>query len=137
MQFPKPSEADKDRFRALIPDAAGVEVRAMFGNLGAFVNGNMFAGLFGPAIGIKLLDEDSRDAFAALDGVGPFGPPERPLGGYLSLPPAWAAHPDLAAPWVERALEEVAALPAKAARPRPTRRPAAGHAVDRDPGDGS
>jgi TfoX/Sxy family transcriptional regulator of competence genes len=47
MQIPKPTEDDKAFFRSVVPDAAGVEVKPMFGNLGAFVNGNMFAGLFG------------------------------------------------------------------------------------------
>ena len=122
MQIPKPSEADKDRFCALVPHVAGVEVRAMFGNLGAFVNGNMFAGMSGPTIGVKLLEQASRDALAAIEGVGPFGPAERPMAGYLTLPPAWAGDPKLAAPWVEQALAQVAALPpktAKVAKPKP------------------
>jgi hypothetical protein len=51
MQIPKPGEADKQFFLGLIPDDPAVEVKPMFGNLGAFVNGNMFAGLFGPAVG--------------------------------------------------------------------------------------
>jgi hypothetical protein len=42
--MPKPTEADKDRFRSLVPDDPRVEVKPMFGNLGAFVNGNMFVG---------------------------------------------------------------------------------------------
>ena len=61
MQMPKPTEADKDRFRSLVPDDPRIEVKPMFGNLGAFVNGNMFAGLFGPDIGVKL------DAVSNLD----------------------------------------------------------------------
>lgn len=40
--------ADKDRFRAVVPDNPDVVVKPMFGNPGAFVKGNMFAGLFGP-----------------------------------------------------------------------------------------
>ena len=51
MQIPKCSEEDKSRFRELVPDLPAVEVRPMFGNLGAFVNGNMFAGLFGSSGG--------------------------------------------------------------------------------------
>ena len=54
MQVPKPTEADKDRFRSLVPADPRVEVKPMFGNLGAFVNGNMFMGLFGADIGVKL-----------------------------------------------------------------------------------
>jgi len=120
LQIPKPSEAGKDRFRSLIPEAAGVEVKAMFGNLGAFVNGNMFAGLFGPNVGVKLLDEASRDGLAGIEGVGPFGPPERPMAGYLTLPTDWAVDPALAAPWVERAMAQVAALSPKPKNVKPT-----------------
>ena len=31
----------------MLPDDPEIEVKPMFGNLGAFVHGNMFAGLFG------------------------------------------------------------------------------------------
>ena len=116
MHVPKPTDADKVRFRDLIPHEPGVEVKAMFGNLGAFVNGNMFAGLFGPLIGIKLADHDRQELAAA--GAGPFGPPERPMGGYLTLPPAVLAHPDDAAAWIHRALDHVATMPPKASKQR-------------------
>jgi TfoX/Sxy family transcriptional regulator of competence genes len=53
MQVPRPTEDDKERFRALVPDDPRVEVKPMFGNLGAFVDGNMFMGLFGSDIGVK------------------------------------------------------------------------------------
>jgi len=49
MEIPKPTEEDKEFFLGLIPGDPDVEVKPMFGNLGAFVHGNMFAGLFGPA----------------------------------------------------------------------------------------
>jgi len=92
MEIPKPTEADKEFFRSLIPDDPAVEVKPMFGNLGAFVHGNMFAGLFGPAVGVRL-DEAASKELAVIDGSGPFGPAERPMGGYLSLPAAWRACP--------------------------------------------
>jgi hypothetical protein len=111
MQIPKPSEADKDRFRALVPDDPRVQVKPMFGNLGAFVNGNMFMGLFGPDIGLKLSRTD-LDRLALVAGSGPFGPAERPMGGYLNLPVALIGTPD-AEHWVRQALEYVAGLPPK------------------------
>ncbi len=46
----------------------------MFGNLGAFVHGNMFAGLFGPDVGVRL-DDAWREELAAVAGSGPFGRP--------------------------------------------------------------
>jgi len=42
----------------------------MFGNLGAFVNGNMFMGLFGSDVGVKLPD-DARQQLLAQPGTGP------------------------------------------------------------------
>jgi TfoX/Sxy family transcriptional regulator of competence genes len=109
MQVPRPTEDDKERFRALVPEDPRVEVKPMFGNLGAFVNGNMFMGLFGSDVGIKVdpAEQDRlRDA-----GAGPYGPAERPMGGYLTLPDS--ATPDEVAAWVASALSYVAKLPPK------------------------
>lgn len=111
MQMPKHSDEAKAHFRSLISEAAGVEVKQMFGSLGAFVNGNMFAGLFGENIGVKL-DADSLEELRAMPGSGPFGPAERPMGGYLSLPPD-LADADKSA-WTDRARDYVATLPPKA-----------------------
>ena len=124
MEIAKPSDADRAFFRQLVPAAPGVEVKAMFGNLGAFVNGNMFAGLFGPSVGVRL-DDAGRDELSAIAGAGPFGPVAHPMGGYVSLPAAWrggAADRRKAEAWVGRALAHVAALPAKIPKPtKPTK----------------
>jgi hypothetical protein len=64
MKIPKPTEGDRERFTALVPEAPQVEVKPMFGNLAAFVNGNMFVGLFGSDVGIKLPDDDQRQLLA-------------------------------------------------------------------------
>lgn len=117
MEIPKPSEDDRHFFRSVIPEAADVEIKPMFGNLGAFVNGNMFAGLFGPDIGVRLNEAD-RDELAATEGSGPFGPDERPMGGYLALPAAWRESPDIAADWVRRALTHVRSMPPKVKKAR-------------------
>jgi TfoX/Sxy family transcriptional regulator of competence genes len=114
--MPKASDADKEFFQSVVPEHAGVEVKPMFGNLGAFVNGNMFAGLFGDSVGVKLDDAD-RDELAGIDGSGPFGPADRPMGGYLALPPAWRDEPAQAAGWVARAYEYVAGMPPKPPKP--------------------
>src|SRR5215212_9841840 len=106
--MPKPTDADRERFRSLVPDAAGVETKPMFGNLGAFVNGNMFMGLFGSDVGVKLPDP-AGGALLAQPGTGPFGPQERPMSGYVTLPGDWSARD--AAPWVEQALAAASALP--------------------------
>ncbi len=109
MEIPKPTEEDRARFQALVPDDGRVEIKPMFGNLGAFVNGNMFMGLFGRAIGVKLPPDDLDVAMAA--GGGPFGPSERPMSGYVALPPTMEA--DMRRSMVTKALDYVGALPAK------------------------
>jgi TfoX/Sxy family transcriptional regulator of competence genes len=88
----------------------------MFGNIAGFVNGNMFAGLFGSDIGVKLSTTDQEQLLAA--GGGPFGPAERPMGGYISLPSSWRDDPTKGGGWAERALAYVATLPPKASKPR-------------------
>ena len=81
----------------------------MFGNLGAFVNGNMFMGLFGSDIGVKVSPTDEERLRAA--GGGPFGPGERPMGGYVSLPSTATAED--AEEWITSALSYVGSLPPK------------------------
>jgi len=120
MEIPKPSDKDRQFFRSLIPDEPSVEVKPMFGNLGAFVNGNMFAGLFGPDVGVRL-DQSGSGELSAIEGSGPFGPAERPMSGYLTLPRAWRATPELASDWVERALAHVGAMPPKVKKPKPAK----------------
>jgi TfoX/Sxy family transcriptional regulator of competence genes len=115
MQIPKPADADKEFFRSVLPDDPEIEVKPMFGNLGAFVHGNMFAGLFGPDLGVRL-DDAGRAELAAVGGSGRSGRP----GGRaadLSLPRAWRASPELAAGWVGRAHGYVATLPPERKEP--------------------
>jgi hypothetical protein len=115
MDLPKHSDEAKARFRSLVAPAPAVEVKPMFGSLGAFVNGNMFAGLFGEDVGVKL-DADGLEELRALPGSGPFGPPGRPMGGYLSLPPD--LDDAVLITWVDRARDHVATLPPKVKKPR-------------------
>lgn len=118
MEMPKASDADKSRFRAVMPHLPEVVVKPMFGNLGAFVNGNMLAGLFGPTIGVKLSETD-KETLESTERTVPFGPAERPMGGYTGLPETWngdggGTGEERARAWVEKAFEYVAGLPPKA-----------------------
>lgn len=114
MQVPRPTAADKERFRTLVPTESNVEIKPMFGNLGAFVNGNMFMGLLGADIGVKL-PEEHRTRLLAQPGAGPFGPEGRPMAAYVTLPAGWSARK--ARPWIAAAHAAAAALPPKAAKP--------------------
>ena len=113
MEIAKPSEDDKEYFRSVVEDLPGVEVKPMFGNLAAFVNGNMFCGLFGPAVGVRL-PESARDELLAVPGAAPFGPEDRPMKEYVALPPAWRNEAALTDEWVARALEHTSSMPPKA-----------------------
>ena len=115
--MPKPTEADKDYFRSIVPDDPRVEIKPMFGNLAAFVNGNMFMGLFGSDVGVRL-PEAERASLLEIEGAGPFGPEERPMGEYVALPPVWRDEAERAAEWSERALDHIAALPPKVKKPK-------------------
>ena len=106
MKMPKATDEDKERFRELMALVPGIEVKPMFGQLGGFVNGNMCAGLFAPTIGVKLAAADMEE-LAALGG-GPFGPVERPMSGWLTLPDGVDG-----AEWVARAAAYIATLPPK------------------------
>jgi TfoX/Sxy family transcriptional regulator of competence genes len=105
VHLPKPTEADRARFLSLVPDDPRVEVKPMFGQLAALVNGNMFFGIFGSTLGVKLGPADLERLLAA--GGGPFGPAERPMNGYATLPDGDPGD------WIARALAYVAGLPPK------------------------
>jgi hypothetical protein len=125
MEMPKASDADKEHFRSVLPNHAEVVIKPMFGHLGAFVHGNMFAGLFGSTIGVKLSEAD-KELLEGTERTVPFGPPERPMGGYTGLPEVWNAEGSgdeaRAKAWVEKAYSYVAGLPPKepkVSKPRP------------------
>ena len=61
-------------------------------------------------IGVKLPRAEQEELLAHPE-AGPFGPAERPMGGYVALPAGWSAAE--ARPWVEKAFAHVAALPPK------------------------
>ena len=116
MEMPKAPDEAKERFRSLVPDSPEVSVKPMFGNLGAFVNGNMFAGLFGRTIGIRLSPED-KEQLESGERTVPFGPAERPMREYTGLPEIWNEEGDgddaRAKAWIRKAYEHVAGLPPK------------------------
>jgi TfoX/Sxy family transcriptional regulator of competence genes len=113
MEIPKPTPAARSLFDTLVPSDDRVEVKPMFGNVGAFVNGNMFMGVFGSDVGLKLTDADQQALRAA--GGQSFGPAERPMGGYVSLPSGFTAK--AAEPWVKKSVDHVGGLPPKVKKP--------------------
>jgi TfoX/Sxy family transcriptional regulator of competence genes len=114
--MPKPHPDTVARFDAAIPDAPGVARRLMFGQPSAFVNGNMFMGLFGEDMIVRLSPAD-RAEMTALGGA-PFEPMGRPMKEYVTVAAPVREDPDALAGWVQRALALAAALPPRLAKPR-------------------
>jgi TfoX/Sxy family transcriptional regulator of competence genes len=110
--MPKPSEQAKAAFTKLVPDGPAVTLRPMFGNLAAFVNGNMFAGLFGEDLFVRLPEDES--AKVRQQGGRDFAPMAgRPMKGYVTVPGTWRDKPAAVKGWIATALEVTGKMPAK------------------------
>jgi TfoX/Sxy family transcriptional regulator of competence genes len=114
MKMPRPDSDDRAFFQSVLPKDPRVHVRPMFGNDAAFVNGNMFAGLFGKALFVRLSEEDQAELLKQ-KGASKFSPMEgRSMSGYIVVPSSWRANPEKASAWVARSLAWSSDLPAKA-----------------------
>jgi TfoX/Sxy family transcriptional regulator of competence genes len=119
--MPRPTDDLKDAFRVLVPAAEGVTVKPMFGNLAGFVNGNMFCGLFGEKLFVRV-DGDDRERIMASGGAD-FAPMAgRPMKGYVTLPDSWRTDDKATRKWVNVALDNTAKMPPKEKKTRAPRR---------------
>jgi TfoX/Sxy family transcriptional regulator of competence genes len=129
--MPKPSEQAKAAFAKVVPAGPTVALRPMFGNLAAFVNGNMFAGLFGEDLFVRLPEDES--AKVRKQGGRDFEPmPGRAMRGYVVVPGTWRSQPKAAKGWIQIALELTGRMPPKvaaakrAAAKKPSQKPTKG-----------
>jgi TfoX/Sxy family transcriptional regulator of competence genes len=68
-----------------VPDAPEVTLKPMFGNLSAFVKGNMFAGLFGEDLFVRLPEPEIEAV--KKQGGRDFEPmPGHAMRGYVIVP---------------------------------------------------
>jgi TfoX/Sxy family transcriptional regulator of competence genes len=114
MEMPKPSAEMVEVFQSVAPGGPDAVQRKMFGAPAAFVNGNMFMGLFGDELNIRLSPEARQEALAA--GAMPFTPMGRPFKEYVVLSPAMVRDPAQLRAWVARAYADTSALPPKEAK---------------------
>src|SRR5438876_526623 len=85
----------------------------MFGNISAFVNGNMFAGLFGNDLFVRL-SKESRKELLEKQGASLLEPMKgRPMKEYVVIPKAWRKQHETARTWVIRSLDWTSKLPPK------------------------
>jgi TfoX/Sxy family transcriptional regulator of competence genes len=123
MSMPKPSEQAKAAFTQLVPGEPTVTLKPMFGNLAAFVNGNMFAGLFGEDLFVRLPDDES--AQVRKQGGRDFEPMAgHAMKGYVTVPSAWRSKPDPVVVWIKRSLELTRRMPPKVAKKAAAKKPA-------------
>ena len=115
MAFPRPDEAAKAFFESALPDDPRVHARPMFGNVAGFANGNMFMGLFGNDLFVRL-PEAQRSELIAEGGFAFEVMPGRPMTEYVTFPQAWRSTPDKVHAWVSRSPEWAAALPERSPR---------------------
>lgn len=112
MKMPKPSEGAKEAFAQLVTDEPSVTIRPMFGQVSAFVNGNMFCGLWGDELTVRLPEAEIAKVKAS--GGRDFEPMAgHKMGGYVIVPGEWRKSAS-ARTLVKKALETARKMPAKA-----------------------
>jgi TfoX/Sxy family transcriptional regulator of competence genes len=113
MKIPRPDDDSQKFFHSVLPDDPSVTVRPMFGNEAAFVNGNMFMGLFGSGMFVRLSEED-RAEFLKRKNAALFEPMKgRPMKEYVMIPEEWRGSSEAVRPWVARSLKWAGKLPKK------------------------
>ncbi|MGA8303817.1 MAG: TfoX/Sxy family protein [Thermoplasmata archaeon] len=113
MQLPKPKVDAVGLFEELTPEGRGVTSKKMFGQPAAFVNGNLFFGVFGDRIFLRLSEEDRAEA-ARTSGFVPFEPmPGRPMRAYLVVPEVILRDRARCRKWVARSMDFVSRMPPK------------------------
>ena len=118
MSMPKPSATSKALFESMVPDDPRVTVRPMFGNVAAFVNGNMFMGLFGDELFVRL-SEVERSELLAIEGASGFEPMKgRPMKEYVALPASWRDDATRVHSWVSRSLQWASQMSEKKTKQR-------------------
>ena len=102
-----------DLFRSLVPEDDRVTIRPMFGNISAFVNGNMFFGVFGNDLFVRLSDEGKAELLKN-KGASMLEPMKgKPMRDYVVVPKGWRDRPENLGSWISKALEWSGKLPPK------------------------
>ncbi|HYR04178.1 MAG TPA: TfoX/Sxy family protein [Nitrososphaerales archaeon] len=115
-KIPHSSKESEALLRSLLPAGKEISVRPMFGNLAAFVGGNMSVGLYGEDLFLRLSDSD-RAELLENDGAAVFEPMKgRQMKEYIVVPRSWKRDPAKIKPWVTKSFEWSSRLPAKKAK---------------------
>ncbi|HLO12439.1 MAG TPA: TfoX/Sxy family protein [Pseudoneobacillus sp.] len=113
MSMPRPDEESKAFFASVVPVDPRITIKPMFGNIGSFINGNMFGGLFGNQIFVRL-PENERLLLLEEEGASEFSPmPGRAMKEYVTLPEKWRNETEMIHEWIQKSLDWVGAMPEK------------------------
>jgi TfoX/Sxy family transcriptional regulator of competence genes len=113
MKFQRSDKDGEEFLLSVLPPDPRIKVKPMFGNRAAFVNGNMFAGLYGRDMLVRL-PEEGRTELLREKGASVFEPVKgRVMKEYIIIPRDWRERPDAAKRWVLKSLEWVGSMPAK------------------------
>jgi TfoX/Sxy family transcriptional regulator of competence genes len=90
------------------------DYKKMFGYPAYFINGNMFAGVHGEKLFLRLSDTDVAEIFRNCASVTSFeAMPGRAMKGYVVLPKTVYSNNTLFAEWLNKSIKYVSSLPAK------------------------
>jgi TfoX/Sxy family transcriptional regulator of competence genes len=90
------------------------DYKKMFGYPTFFVNGNMFVGVHGDKLFLRLSDADIAEIKKSFRDVEAFEPmPGRPMKGYVVLPKFLYGDEKLFAKWLNKSMQYAAELPPK------------------------
>jgi TfoX/Sxy family transcriptional regulator of competence genes len=105
-------ESVASRIRAAVADRGGISERKMFGGLCFMINGNMFAGVMGNELMLRVGPERFEQALAQ-PGARPMDFSKRPMVGMVYVaPPAFETESALS-DWLGQALDFAGAMPGK------------------------
>ncbi|HYM39127.1 MAG TPA: TfoX/Sxy family protein [Thermoplasmata archaeon] len=113
MKLPRLDPETRRFYDRILPADGRIQTRSMFGGLGSFVNGNMFAGALGKKVFLKLPEPELRTLLKERGG-GPFEPVTgHAMAGYATLPESWMKDVSRAKEWARKAFVHVGSMPPK------------------------
>jgi TfoX/Sxy family transcriptional regulator of competence genes len=96
----------------LVEGWGNLQKKTMFGGMCHLLNGNMFAGVRGNELILRVGEEEAGKALR-LSGVRPFDMTGRPMRGWVVVEPAGYRTDDELSAWLERARRFAVTLPKK------------------------
>ena len=121
MKWTAAPQAIIDAFGAALPDDGLVQRKKMFGYPAAFVNGNMFGGVWQDLIVLRLGESKRAEMIAA--GGSEFAPMGRRMREYVVAAAGIIEDTETLGAWLEEAFRFGAGLPVKEAKPRAVKKP--------------